>query len=175
MKNKICLIVASSSNRVIGNKNDLPWRGLIPQDLKRFKEITLGHPVIMGRNTWDSIPSKFRPLPGRVNIVLTRNKNFTAKEALIALTLEEAIKLAKQSAIKDRVFIIGGEGVYKTALQNECVDLIYLTLIHKEFTGDTFLPQNFPINGGGSWKQLEKEDLSTKDGLSFSFITLEKR
>ena len=165
---KIKLIVAVSENNVIGVKNDLPWH--LPNDMDFFKKTTLNSCVIMGKNNFLSIPEKFRPLKNRINIILTRNKSFNAKECLIANDLKAAIKLAKKA--KKNIFIIGGGMVYKDALTQGLVDIIYLTRIHAQIKGDVFFPE-LDMN---KWRVVE-EQLHPKDSrhkYDFTFFKLEK-
>ena len=138
IKLKIKLIVAASQNNVIGFKNDLPWH--LPDDMNYFKETTINSVVIMGRNNYLSIPKKYRPLKDRVNIILTKNPEFYAPNCLIANGLEKAIELAKLEK-RENIFIIGGGKVYQYALEQNLVDLIYLTRIHANIEGDTFFPK----------------------------------
>ena len=133
---KIKLIVATSENNIIGLKNDLPWH--LPDDMNFFKKTTLNSCVIMGKKNYLSIPDKFRPLKKRINIVLTTDKAFRAKDCLIAHTLEAGIELGK-SYQKD-IFIIGGGMVYDYAIKNNLVDVIYLTRIHAKVKGDVMFP-----------------------------------
>lgn len=125
------LIVACGSNRVIGMNGTMPWH--LPEDLKHFKATTMGCPVIMGRKTWDSIG---RALPGRTNIVLTRNGSFSANGALVAGSLEQALKLVPDAK---RVFIIGGGELYRATLP--FIDIAWVTEIDASPEGDTFFPQ----------------------------------
>ncbi|WP_243372489.1 dihydrofolate reductase [Geotalea sp. SG265] len=127
----ISLIAAMAENRVIGSHNALPWD--LPADRKRFKALTLGHPVIMGRKTYESIG---RPLPGRKNIVVTGQRGYRAEGCLIAHSLAEAIDLAGDG---DEAFICGGGDLYRQALP--LADRIYLTVIHRDYEGDVFFPQ----------------------------------
>jgi dihydrofolate reductase len=128
-----------SLNRVIGRDNRLPWH--IPSDLKRFKELTLGHPVIMGRKNWESIPDKFRPLPGRSNIVLTRQSNYRTYGATAVDSVERALEEARLSPGADEVFIIGGEEVYRHFIP--LANKAYITWVHTApaFAGDTHFPE----------------------------------
>lgn len=138
----ISIIVAISQNRVIGNKNQLPWH--LPEDLKRFKTITMGHAIVMGRKTFESIG---RPLPGRKSIVVSRNPDYAAEGITVIHSLKEIIEQKEDGGRRkeasketnDEVFIIGGAEIFKCALPQ--VDKIYLTMIHKEFEGDTFFPE----------------------------------
>ena len=166
---KIKLIVAASENNVIGIKNDLPWH--LPDDMNYFKKTTMNSVVIMGKNNYLSIPEKFRPLKNRVNIVLTKNPHFFAKNCLIAHSVEKAIELAKLEN-KDNIFIIGGGKVYQYALEKNLVDLIYLTRIHANIQGDTFFPK---INLK-EWQEIDSEfhKKDKKHKFSFTFLIFEK-
>ena len=165
---KVSLIVAVSENGVIGKDNDLIWH--LPKDMKFFKDTTLGHHVIMGRRNFESIPHKYRPLPNRKNIIITRNKNYTAKNCIIKNNLKDALKEARNSN-EDEAFIIGGGEIYKLALQENLVDRIYLTRIHYEFEGDTFFPAL-----SSKWKEINKKDFfkDEKHKYNFTFFTYEK-
>jgi dihydrofolate reductase len=160
----LSIIVAMAQNNAIGKNNDLLCH--IPGDLKRFKEITAGHTVIMGRHTWLSLPNA--PLPNRKNIVLSTQKDFIADGALIAKTLDEALELAKGD---DEVFIIGGGNLYKQTLP--LADKLYLTWIEHDFTdADTYFPSiNFD-----EWKETLREDYMPegKNPYAFSFINYER-
>lgn len=126
----ISIIVAAAQNGVIGKNNELPWH--IPEDLKRFKAITTGHPVIMGRRTFESLG---RPLPNRTNVVITRNRDYRADGVLVAGSLREAVALFPAD---EEVFIIGGGEIYRQAM--EFADKIYLTLVRHPFEGDCYFP-----------------------------------
>lgn len=166
----VSLIVAVSENNVIGKDNDLVWH--LPKDLQFFKTTTKGHFVIMGRRNFDSIPEKYRPLPNRTNVIVTRQKDYTTDGCLITHSIEQAIELAKSAGDKEP-FIIGGGQIYKQALENNLIDRIYLTRVHNEFEGDTF----FPKLSSEKWKEVKKENHTADErhSSSFSFITLEKR
>tara|TARA_A100001037_G_C15127377_1_gene626924 strand:+ start:1115 stop:1618 length:504 start_codon:yes stop_codon:yes gene_type:complete len=150
----VSLIVAVSENGVIGKNNDLIWH--LPKDMKYFKEKTLGHHIIMGRKNFESIPHKFRPLRNRVNIIVTRNKDYTAKDCIIATSIESAIDYSKSNK-EDEVFIIGGGEIYKQSIQKNLVDKIYLTRVHADFDGDTFFETPSP-----NW-MIESEVKKKKD------------
>ena len=135
MKN-ISLIVAVSQNGVIGKDNQLAWH--LPDDMKYFSNMTKGHSIIMGRKNWESIPTKYRPLPERKNIVITRNKNLKSKEAFVVNSIEQAIDISRTDE-DEEVFIIGGGEIYKLGL--EYVDKIYITEIYAEIEGNTFFPK----------------------------------
>ncbi len=132
MKPTISIIAALSENRALGKNGKLLWH--IPQDMKRFKQLTIGHPVIMGRKTYESIG---KPLPGRSNIVVTQNSSFTPPGCKIAHSLQEAINIASQQNTEE-IFIIGGGNIYQQAIK--LADKLYLTLVKGNFEADTFFP-----------------------------------
>lgn len=127
-------IVAMAKNRVIGKDNQLPWR--IPEDLRFFKEKTMGHPMIMGRKTFESFG---KPLPGRSHIVLTRQKDWSADSVLRVSSAEAALKAAEACPGSDEIFVIGGAEIYKLFLSR--LDRIYLTAVEQDFEGDTLFPE----------------------------------
>ena len=141
----INIVVAKASNNVIGAKNDLIWH--LPNDLKHFKSITSGHPIIMGRKTFESLG---RPLPNRTNIVVTRDQNWNAEGIEIASSLAKAIESAKK--IDDDIYIIGGGNIYKQAM--EFTDVLYITEVHHEFDGDTY----FPEIDSDEWEEMDDEE-----------------
>ena len=165
---KVSLIVAVSENRVIGKDNDLIWR--LPKDMKFFKDTTLDHNVIMGRKNFESIPHKFRPLPNRTNIIITRQANYSAEGCITVNSVEDALEVAKQNGDKEP-FIIGGGQIYKIALDKNLVDKIYLTKVHHSFDGDTFFQEL-----GTKWKKIERIDYKAdgKHAHDYSFLTFEK-
>lgn len=130
----VSIIVAKSKNNVIGSNGSIPWS--VPKDLKYFKELTEGNTVIMGRKTYESLPENKKPLPNRINIVITRDSNFKANGCIVVGSLEEALLKADN---KNDTFIIGGGEIYKQALN--FVDKIYITEINEEFVGDTYFPE----------------------------------
>jgi dihydrofolate reductase len=146
------------SNRVIGNNNSLPWH--LPADLAYFKKTTMGKPVIMGRKTFDSIG---KALPGRKNIVLTRDNNFEAPDCEIATDIDQAMSKVDGSL---EVMLIGGASLYEQTIQS--ADIIYLTLIHHEFNGDTWFPEINPIY----WKLESRDDFERdeKNQFAYSFL-----
>jgi dihydrofolate reductase len=154
----ISLVVAAAENGVIGHRGALPWR--LPEDLKRFKALTMGKPVIMGRKTWDSLPK--RPLPGRTNIVVTRNRNFGADGALVAHNFADALAQADAG----EVMVIGGEAIFSEALP--LADTIHLTEVAASPEGDAFMP---PIDRG-EWREIAREGPYEANGLAYSFVTL---
>lgn len=163
----ISIIVAVAENNVIGKDNSLIWH--LPADMKFFKEKTLGHCVITGRKNYESIPEKFRPLPGRTNIIITRQKNYNAPGAIVVGSIEEAIKRAKETNDKE-IFIIGGAEIFKQTL--DLTDKIYYTKIHHSFEGDTF----FPEIDLKTWKEAARTDHNAdeKNKYKYSFIEFDK-
>ena len=149
---RLNIIAAIGKNRELGLHGKLLWH--IPEDMRRFKEVTTGHPVIMGRKTWESLPERFRPLPGRTNIVVTRQAGYEAAGATVADSLETARAAAARAAGADEVFVIGGGELYAAALPY--ASRLYLTLVDDTAEADTFFPlyeQEFKIisneNGAG--------------------------
>jgi len=135
---KVSIIVAVAENNAIGKNNDLLWH--LPADMKHFKQLTTGHHILTGRKNYESIPEKFRPLPNRTNIVITRNANLTLKDCHVFSSISEGIELAKNNG-EEELFIIGGGEIYKQSLEQNLVDKIYLTLVHQSFEADTFFPE----------------------------------
>jgi len=165
---KVALIVAAAENHVIGKDNDLIWH--LPKDMKFFKETTKGHFVIMGRKNFESIPQKYRPLPNRTNVVVTRQKDYFAEGCLVVNSLAEALQEAEKA--KDlEPFIIGGGEIYRLALEQQLIDRVYLTRIHKNYQGDTFFPK---LNK--EWKLLksDKHLADEKHECDYSFEIYEK-
>lgn len=165
---KLAMIWAMSRNRVIGRNNALPW--YLPEDLKFFKRVTMGKPLIMGRRTYESIG---RPLPGRTNIVVSRNPEFEAEGVRVVPSLDEAITLAENIAFIDgaeEAIIMGGSEIYAQALPR--ADRAYLTQVHAEVEGDTFFPP-FDIE---QWHELGREDFqaSGNNPYDYSFVILER-
>ena len=160
---KLSIIVAMTADRVIGNKNKLPWH--LPEDLKHFKNITMGKPVIMGRKTYESIG---RLLPGRKNIILSRNKSYAIDGAHMVSTLKEAIKLCEDNS---EAFIIGGSTVYKEALPK--ADCLYLTIINKEFEGDACFPE-FDLDNDFTVKENSTHTSEGAEKLSYTFLAAER-
>jgi len=165
---KVSLIVAVANNGVIGKDNDLIWH--LPKDMGFFKETTLGHHVIMGRKNFESIPERFRPLPNRTNVIITRNSDYKAEGCVVVNSVEQALEVAKQNGDKEP-FIIGGGQIYKLALEANLVDKIYLTKVHHAYDGDTFFPEL-----GNDWKEVERIDCKAdeKHAHAYSFLTFEK-
>ena len=155
----INIIVATSKNRVIGNNNSLIWK--LPADLKRFKQITTGSTVVMGRKTYESIG---KPLPNRRNIIITRDTNYLVDNCEIVNSLEEALMLCNNEC-----FIIGGGEIYKQSI--DIADKIYLTLVQEDFEGDTYFPEI-----GKEWTKVFREDYEgdEKNEHKYSFIDYER-
>lgn len=156
---KLGLVYARARNGVIGRNGTMPWH--LPEDLAHFKQVTLGAPVIMGRKTWDSLPPRFRPLPGRTNIVVTRQGGWAAPGARRAASLDEAIALC---AGQQQAWVIGGAEIYAQALQ--LADTAEVTEIDADFEGDAFAPRL-----GAGWKEVSRERHRSAAGLDFSFVT----
>lgn len=133
----VSIIAAVAENKVIGKDNDLIWN--LPKDMKFFMDTTLNHYVIMGRRNYDSIPEKYRPLKNRTNVIVTRQKDFSAPDCVVTNSIEEGIQNAKENG-DDECFVIGGGQIYNTALENSLVDRMYLTHIKESFDGDTYFP-----------------------------------
>ena len=159
----ISFVLARADNGVIGVDNAIPWR--IPEDMKRFKALTMGKPIVMGRKTWDSFPKK--PLPGRTNIVITRDTNWRAEGAVVVHSLEEALKTAGHEK-PDEIVVIGGAEIYRLALPH--AERIHLTEVHAEVAGDATLPSFDPA----LWRESAREDHVTADGLRYSYVTLDR-
>lgn len=139
---KVVLIVAMDLQHGIGKNNDLMWH--LPADMKFFKETTQGNIVIMGRKNYESIPEKFRPLPNRENVVLTRNASYLAPECNIFHSLESCLEFYRQKNEERTIFIIGGGEIYKMALEADCVTEMYVTHVNHVYDADTFFPPISP-------------------------------
>jgi len=166
---KISIVVAIADNNAIGKDNRLLWR--LPRDMQYFKEVTWGHHVIMGRKTWDGIPPKFSPLPGRVNIIVTRQKGFVCEGCKVVASVEEGIEFARQSG-EQELMIIGGGEIYRQALP--VVNKIYLTKVHHTFSeADTF----FPVLSQQEWNTINSEwnMADEKNEFDFEFVVLERK
>jgi dihydrofolate reductase len=156
------LIYARSRNGVIGREGQLPWH--LPADLAHFKQTTLGQAVVMGRKTWDSLPERFRPLPGRTNIVITRQKDWQAHGALVAHSLAQAMALCPEPG---PLWVIGGAEVYAQALP--LANTVVVTEIDIDVEGDAHAPHL-----GAEWKELSRQFHAIEGGLSYSFVTYTK-
>ena len=159
---KVSLIVAMDKNRGIGKNNDLMWH--LPNDMRFFKETTAHQLVVMGRKNYDSIPEKYRPLPNRKNIILTRNSNFKAKDCDVFYSLDDAL-VAYANEAEKTIFIIGGGQIYTLALAAGVVDEMFITHIHGDYDADTF----FPEFDESEWKKelLFKQEIDDRHKNSF--------
>ena len=162
---KINIIVAVSTNDVIGRDNDLPWH--LPNEFKYFKSVTLNKSVIMGRKCWESLPIKFRPLPKRLNVVLTKNTEYDADGALIMTNLESTIKAFRNTDLE--VFIIGGSQIYKEAFK--FADRVYLTRILSDVDGNVFL-EGFNED---EWDLISESDVKEENGFKYVFLIYDRK
>ncbi len=155
----VALVAAVARGGVIGSSGRLPWH--LPEDLAHFREVTLGHPVVMGRRTWESLPDRFRPLPGRRNVVVTRNPDWSAEGAERAGSLEEALRLATG---EERVSVIGGGELFAEALP--LADELVLTELDLAVEGDAF----FPAWDREAFAEVGREQHVSVDGTPFAFV-----
>ena len=160
----ITIIAAIGKNNELGKNNDLIWH--LPADLKRFKKLTSGHHILMGRNTFESIG---KPLPNRTSVIITRNANYFKDGCLIANSIEQAIKFVGE---KD-AFIIGGAQIYKQALDSNLVDNLDVTIVHQDFEADVF----FPKIDNTKWKEVNREDFNAdeKNKYNYSFVSYKRK
>ena len=161
---RVALVAAVARGGVIGRANAIPWR--IPEDMERFRSVTMGHPVVMGRKTWDSLPERFRPLPGRRNVVVTRNPEWHGEGAERAGSLDEALRLVDGA---ERVFVIGGGELYADALPR--ADELLLTEVEADVEGDTW----FPTWQRAEFEESGREQHVSESGVEFSFVTYVRR
>jgi dihydrofolate reductase len=157
---RVYLVAAVAANGVIGAEGRLPWR--LPEDLRHFKALTLGHPVIMGRKTWESLG---QPLPGRENIVVTRSAGYQAPGAHVTASLEAALALCAGEPV---AFVIGGEELYAAALP--VADGLVLTEIDRDYAGDA----RFPDFDRSAWRETQRKPHTGADGLRFDFVLYER-
>lgn len=143
----------------------MPWH--LPEDMAHFRTVTSGAPVIMGRKTWDSLPPKFRPLPKRVNIVITRQDDWSAEGALRASSVDDAIRIASETSPPD-IWVMGGAQIYREA--EPLAHRAIVTEIEQDFDGDAFAP-----TFGSAWRETARESHVSTNGMPFSFVTLERR
>lgn len=160
----LALVAACGRGRVIGIDNRLPWH--LPEDMKFFRETTRGKPVIMGRKTWESLPDAFRPLPGRLNIVVSRNPGYHAPGAQVVGSLPDAVTAAGGAEI---ACVIGGAELYRQALP--MADRLILTEIDQDYPGDAF----FPAFTADEWTEANRAPQMSTTGLPFAFVTYERR
>lgn len=164
---RLSIIVAMGKNRVIGQNNKLPWH--LPADLKYFKCLTMGHPIVMGRKTYESIG---RPLPGRANIIITRQTSFEATGATVVNSIEDALRVCEEiSTMNSETFIIGGEKLYQQTLK--LCQRMYVTEIQKDFEGDTYFPEFTP----NDWEETQRDKhFSDSDAnLEYHFVILDRK
>jgi dihydrofolate reductase len=161
---RLSLVAAVARGGVIGRDNAIPWR--LREDMERFRALTTGHAVVMGRRTWESLPERFRPLPGRRNVVVTRNAEWQAEGAEPVGSLEEALELL---ADEPRVFVVGGGELYAAALP--FADELLLTEVDLQIEGDAF----FPEVRSDEWREAEREPRVADNGTSFSFVRYARR
>lgn len=157
----ITIIAAIGKNNELGKDNDLIWH--LPADLKRFKKITSGHYIIMGRNTFESIG---KPLPNRTTVIITRNNDYFKDGCLISNSVEDALELAKN---EENAFLIGGAQIYKQAIENNLVDKLDITIVHHEFEADVY----FPKIDNNIWYEVAREDFKAdeKNKYDYSFVS----
>lgn len=174
MTQPLTLIAAVAANGIIGSDNTLPWH--LPEDLRHFKELTAGHVVIMGRKTWESLPERFRPLPGRLNIVVTRNADYAAPGATAVHSLEDALKggiggmtpIVGAGGTARKFFVIGGAQLYAHALP--LAQRLELTEIDADFPGDA----RFPEFDRREWREVARTTGMTDAGLGYAFVSWER-
>lgn len=159
---KLSIVVAMAANGIIGRDNRLPWH--LPADLQHFKQTTMGKPILMGRKTYESIG---RPLPGRTNIVITRDSQYRAAGCVVVNSIDAALEAAGE---QDEIMIIGGADFYRQVLPQ--ADTIYLTLVHESFEGDT----RFPDLHDADWREVERSDhaADSRNPHDYSFIRLDR-
>jgi dihydrofolate reductase len=164
---KIAAVVACGQNNEIGAKGDLLWN--IPEDMKHFTDITRGHHVLMGRKSYESLPEKYRPLPNRTNIVVTRNTGFKAPKCIIVNNIKKGIEAARVQGEKE-LMIIGGAEIYNATV--DLMDVIYLTIVQASFPkADTY----FSALDMNKFTEVSRRDVDTKSGYRCSFIELRKK
>jgi len=161
---KVSLVAAVARDGVIGRDNAIPWH--LPEDARRFRALTMGHPVVMGRRTWDSLPERFRPLPGRRNVVVSRNPDWHAEGAERATSLDDALRLLEGAP---QVFVVGGAGLYADALA--VADELLVTEIDAEVQGDVF----FPTWDRTIFREESREPHVSEDGVAFAFVTYRRQ
>ena len=171
MTPRLSVLAAMARNRVIGHNNAIPWR--LPHDLKHFKELTMGHPLIMGRKTYESIG---RLLPGRTSIIITRQPDYEVPGALVVRSIGEALSICSQTKSEEaehlvpvnECFVIGGADIFQQMLP--LCDRLYMTEIQKDFEGDAYFPE-FDRN---DWREISREEHADDDGLEYHFVTLDR-
>ncbi|HMC97634.1 MAG TPA: dihydrofolate reductase [Flavobacteriales bacterium] len=166
----VSAIAAVADNGTIGRNGDLPWH--LPDDMKYFQHVTMGHPVITGRKNYESIPPKYRPLKGRLNLVVTHDQGYSAPGAVVVTSLRDALTRAEQEGTAE-IFVIGGGQIYREALANDLVDRLYLTLVHADIEGDTHFPSVDPAD----WveRSRERREADERHAHPFSLVVLDRR
>ncbi|MET0541920.1 MAG: dihydrofolate reductase [Variovorax sp.] len=160
---RVNMILARAANGVIGKDGALPWH--LPEDMAHFKRMTMGHPVVMGRKSWDSLPERFRPLPGRMNVVVTRQEDWREPGAERATSLREALALCAQAP---EIWVIGGAQIYAEA--ESLAQRVIVTEIDRDFEGDVYAPAFDDVD----WRETARETRVSTDGIPFAFVTLER-
>ena len=160
----ITIIAAIGEDNALGKDNDLIWH--LPADLKRFKKVTSGHHILMGRNTFESIG---KPLPNRTTVIITRNKAYKQEGCIVVNSLEEAIKVAEKD---EKIFIIGGAQIYAYAIENNLADKLDITIVHQKFEADVY----FPKIDVTKWKEVSRETFEADEQNTYlhSFVSYEK-
>ena len=161
----VTIIAAIANENALGKDNDLIWH--LPADLKRFKKVTSGHHILMGRNTFESIG---KPLPNRTTVIITRNNDYKADGCIVVDSIEKAIEVAKND---EHIFIIGGAQIYKQVIENNLADELDITQVHHSFDADVFFPE-IDLN---IWEETTRENFSAdeKNKYNYSFINYKKR
>lgn len=166
------MIWAEARGGVIGEAGDMPWR--LPEDMARFKAITMGHPVVMGRRTWESFPERFRPLPGRDNIVITSDRDYVAPGARVVPSLERALEVAAE--LGDEAWVVGGGRVYRDAMH--LADRLEITDVDLDASGDTTAPDAATEGADASWRLVARDPAEgwhvSRTGLRYRYRTLER-
>jgi dihydrofolate reductase len=157
---QLSIIVAVANGNVIGINNTLPWH--LPEDLKRFKALTMGHHILMGRKTYESLG---RLLPGRTTVIVTRNRDYRVEGAVVVHSIAQALAVCSGD---DEAFLIGGAELYEQGFA--FADKLYITEVHADFTGDAYLPK-FDLN---QWKELARQAHQAENGLNFSYVTYQR-
>ncbi|MBU90096.1 type 3 dihydrofolate reductase [Candidatus Woesearchaeota archaeon] len=161
----LSIIAAIGKNKVIGKDNDLPWGRGLPADMKHFKELTAGKPVLMGRKTFESIG---KPLPNRINIIITRDENYKAEGCIVVHSIDEAVKAAGNA---EEVMVIGGSQIYKEFLPR--ANKMYLTIVDADFEGDTYFPE-YKVE---DWKETayEEHERDAENPYNYTFLVLTRK
>lgn len=162
---RIAYVVAMDDNRLIGRDNDLPWR--LPDDMRWFREKTMGKPCVLGRKTYDSLPARFRPLPGRLNIVVTRNREYEAPGAVVVHSVEDGLTAAGDA---EEIIIVGGADLFRRLLP--VVDRLYLTRVHGTSVGDVYFPEYDPAEWRETYRQEHPAD--EHHAMPFTWLILDR-